>query len=850
MTSPDLRTIAAGESSTVDGPPPGRWRLLAPALTSWGVCAWMIVTPGAAIWVICVVATAVTALLVLALWFGGRWRSTWVIVAIGCALLVLLGGRVAAVEHGRYDPAFVRAAAASERITLEVDLVSFPQSSAGEFGAQRSWVRAQAPGARGSVPLLLFFDGTPEANWAPGTRIRVTGVLTRTPSGDTAAYTMRVTEFAMALAAGAGPQERWALRIGEVTVGLRNGLSTAAAQIDGAELVPGFAVGDTSLVSDDLDAAMLESSLTHLTAVSGANCALVTGAIMWLLARMGAGRRVRIAAAAGALAGFVTIVGPDSSVQRAAVMATVLLVSGFGGKRASSLPALGAAIAVLLLIDPWQALQAGFALSVVATGGILLLATPIALWLRRRVRLPQLLALPIGVALAAQVACGPFLLLLQPGIPAVGVLANVLAAPAAPLGTGLGLVAMLLLPLSPPLAHAALLCASVPARWVAATAEVASELPLARWFWPEGWAGALLLAGCQLALLAAWALHRGYLALPGGVRAPRRRPWANIEPPAHSLRIAIWVIASASLGIFVAVTVITPTSERFDTPANWAVVACDVGQGDAVLVRDPSAPEEVMLVDTGDDEERLEACLDRFGVDRIALLVLSHDDRDHVGALPAIIARVEAALISPASLEQRGEERDVVRQLRVARVPTTTGVAGLAAGGRAGEADAAAGQIPDPGAEFEPALAGLRWEVLAPRAEVTPADTNSASVVLMVDAGDTRLLFLGDTGLEEQQEILSRIDQLEADVIKVSHHGSRDQDQGLPARVGAAWALVSVGADNGYGHPSGDTLAALARAGTRTLRTDTSGSIALSLDGGSLRPWVERQAAPDVGAHP
>jgi len=848
VTGPDLRTIAADEPSTVDAPPPGRWRLIAPALTSWGACAWMIVTPGAAIWVMCVVATAGTALLILALWFGGRWRSTWLIVAIGCALLVLLGGRVAAVEHGRHDPAFVQAAAASERITLEVDLVSFPEGTAGEFGAQRSWVRAQAPGVRGSVPLLLFLDGTPEANSAPGTRMRVTGVLTRTPYGDAAAFTMRVTDLAMGSspAAGAGHQEQWGLRVGQVAAGLRNGLSTAAAGVDGAELVPGFAVGDTSLVSDDLDAAMLESSLTHLTAVSGANCALVTGAIMWLLARIGAGHRLRIVAAAAALAGFVAIVGPDSSVQRAAVMATVLLVSGFGGKRASSLPALGAAIGVLLLIDPWQALQAGFALSVVATGGILLLATPIALWLRRRLRLPQLLALPIGVALAAQVACGPFLLLLQPGIPAVGVLANVLAAPAAPLGTGLGLVAMLLLPLSSPLAHAALLCASVPARWVAATAEVTSELPLARWFWPEGWAGALLLAACQLGLLAAWALHRGHLGLPGGVRAPRRRPWANIEPPAHSLRIAIWVIASASLGIFFAVTVITPASERFDTPANWAIVACDVGQGDAVLVRDPAMPDEVMLVDTGDDEVRLLACLDRFGVDRLALLVLSHDDRDHVGALPAIIARVDAALISPASLEQRGEEREVVRQLRVARVPTTIGEAGLAAGGRAGEAEAAAGQIPGP----EPAPAGLRWEVLAPRAEVTPADTNSASVVLMIDAGETRLLLLGDTGLEEQQEILSRIDQLEADVIKVSHHGSRDQDQGLPARVGAAWALVSVGTGNGYGHPSGETLAALANSGTRTLRTDTSGSIALSPEDGALRPWVERQATPDVGPHP
>lgn len=810
----------------------------------------MIVTPGVAVWVVGAVATVGTVLLFLAFWFGGWWRSTWLIVAIGCALLVLLGGRVAAVEHGRHDPAFVQAAAASERITLEVDLVSFPESKAGEFGAQRSWVRAQAPGVSGSVPLLLFLDRTPEANWSPGTRISVTGVLTQTPNGNSAAYTMRVSELANGAENSPGMElmERVKSESREVITSLRSGLRAAAEQVGGAELVPGFAVGDTSLVTADLDAAMLESSLTHLTAVSGANCALVTGAIIWLLSRAGAGRRLRIAGAAASLGAFVAIVGPDSSVQRAAVMATVLLISGFGGKRASSLPALGSAIVALLLIDPWQALQAGFALSVVATGGILLLATPIAEWLRRRARLPQLLALPVAVALAAQLACGPFLLLLQPGIPAVGVLANVLAAPAAPLGTGLGLLTMLLLPVSPPLAHAALVCASFPARWVAATAEVTSTLPLARWFWPEGWPGALLLAGCQLGLLVAWALHRGHVSLPGGVRAPRRMPWAKTEPLAHSLRVTIWVVASASIGIFVAVTVITPVSERLGTPANWAVVACDVGQGDAVLVRDPQVSDEVMLVDTGDDEVKLRTCLDRFGVDRITLLVLSHDDRDHVGALPAIIDRVDAALISPPALEQRGEERAVVRQLLEARVPTTIGTAGLT-----NRKDAPTGsEIPAPTSQPQSRLApaGLSWVVLAPRAEVTPADTNSASVVLMVDAGDTRLLLLGDTGLAEQQELLARFDQLEADVIKVSHHGSRDQDQGLPARVGAQWALVSVGATNGYGHPSSDTLAALARSGARTLRTDTFGSIALSPGETSLRPWVERQATPDVGPHP
>ena len=138
-------------------------------------------------------------------------------------------------------------------------------------------------------------------------------------------------------------------RIGEAAAALRSGLRERSEAVPGAALVPGFAVGDTALVGDDLDRAMTESSLAHLTAVSGANCALVTGAVIWLLGRLGAGRRLRAVAAGCGLALFVVLVGPDPSVQRAAVMAAVLLASGFGGKRATALPSLGLAVIALTL---------------------------------------------------------------------------------------------------------------------------------------------------------------------------------------------------------------------------------------------------------------------------------------------------------------------------------------------------------------------------------------------------------------------------------------------------------------------------------------------------------------------
>lgn len=835
--------------------PPGAWRLLLPALAAWGFAACAVTTTGLAgpvLWIAAICGTAICAAAVCGTALGagtvglrvgaGRQRRPGAArrrfagaALLLCAVLLLIGTRIALGEYARADPGFSAAAERGATIEFTAVLAGFPESRVSEFG-ERRWVRATADTGRGGVPVLLWLGdepGTaPDAEWAPGTRVSVRGEPERFDAGGSAAYGVAVRRI------DADPPADWSLAgAGAIASHLRLGLRDAAAGVPGAELVPGFAVGDTSLVPESLDRAMRESSLAHLVAVSGANCALVTGAVVWLLARLGAGRRLRTAAAGCGLAAFLVVVGPDASVQRAAVMAAALLAAGFGGRRAAALPALGLAILVLLLADPWQALQPGFALSVVATGGILLGATPLARVLQRRTRLPRVLALPVAVALAAQLACGPLLLLLQPGIPAVGVLANVLAASAAPLGTGLGLVVAVTAPWSPGLAHLATVVAALPARWVAATAEVAGALPLARWHWPEGWPGALLLAACEAALLLAWALRRGRLALPGGLVAPLRQPWHERPRAPRGVRVAAAVLLGTGLGLFVATTLAAPLAQRAADPAGWAVVACDVGQGDALLLRDPSRPSRVVLVDTGDDPEALGACLDRFGVDRVSLLVLSHDDRDHVGALGAVIDRVDEALIAPTVRGERDEDRPVVRSLRSAGVPYRIGAAGQS------------GSAADAGIDAE--AGGLVWEVLAPAAGAEPADTNAASLVLRVDAGGVSVLLLADTGLDEQTALLRSGAELRSEVLKVAHHGSRDQDPELPGAVGAAWALVSVGAGNRYGHPADETLAGLAMVGTRTLRTDLQGSIALIPgDDGAIEAWVERSERSDVGGAP
>lgn len=853
---------AATVRTARDRSPPGVWRIFAPALLAWACAAFAVLHPGTGRMLALLAGSFGSVLVLLATssrWMAGRvagrvvrrvagrtsgrtaeraagnadgHRAELAVEriarrvlrhgAVSCAVLVLLGASIESDERVRSDPGLARAAEQQSAFEFDAVLRGFPQLQASE-GPPRAWVEAAAIGTGGGeVPVVLWLrddialDAGSAAgadSWAPATRLTVRGRLVALGPGSAAAYGVRVEAARVdPSAVGAGGPTAEA---GRVAATLRMQLREAAEAVPGAALVPGFAVGDTALVDDSLEQRMQRSSLTHLVAVSGANCALVTGAVMWCAGLLGAGRRSRIALAGAALGCFALLVGPDASVQRAALMAAVVLVSGFGGRRAVALPALGAAMVLLLTADPWQALQPGFALSVAATAGILLVVPALERGMSRLLPAPRWLLLPVAVAVAAQLACGPLLLLLQPGIPAAGVLANVVAGPAAPLGTGLGLLALVLLPVSEPAGGAVTVLASLPARWVAATAEVVAQLPFARWPWPEGWPGALLLAAVEGAVLAAWGLLAHRIALPRD-RAAGRSPWRGRRPLSTAGRTTTAVLLCAAGGAFAGPTAVAPLLDGAGVPRDWSIVACDVGQGDALLLRDPEHPRRVMLVDTGDDPAMLDACLDRFGVRSIALLVLTHDDRDHVGALSTVAGIAETALLAPDNRAD-GEHRPLVGRIESAGIPYRFGEAGLRG-----------------------TIGGLRWEVLAPLPGAIPADTNAASLVLRVNTGAVSVLLLADTGEDEQRALRGTGAELGADIAKVAHHGSRDQDPALAAEIDAEIALVSVGAGNGYGHPTAEALAAFEAAGSRVLRTDVHGSVAIGGAAGEFRVWVGR----------
>lgn len=346
------------------------------------------------------------------------------------------------------------------------------------------------------VPVVLL-GGTEWLDLPFGAQVRAHGRISVTGPGDDRALLVVVDRIAAVT-----PPTGWQAQVARI----RSGLADRAAPLSPAArgLVPGIALGDTRMMPANLAEDLRLTSLTHLTAISGAHVALILAVVLaglWWAPRWG-----RAIGGAVVLVAFVALVRPQGSVLRAGVMSGVLLLGIALRRPRSGLPALCSAVVILVALDPWITRSYGFALSVLATGGLLLLVP----WWAGKLAgfMPRALAVAVLVPFAAQLACLPILALLQPQMPVYGVLANVLAAPMIAPATILGVLAAVLGPQWPTLAAALVQAAAWCTEWIGAVATTLADLPGAGIAWPAA-AG---LAAVAL-VVAGLCRHRGSIAV-------------------------------------------------------------------------------------------------------------------------------------------------------------------------------------------------------------------------------------------------------------------------------------------------------------------------------------------------
>ena len=713
-----------------------------------------------------------------------RWRvPVWVALAAAATSLVLL----ASGSHALIREAGPVAGLAGQRsVVVATGLVaSEPVVRSGRTGQDAVLkvvlTEVSGRGRASSVRTPVLVLGDEEwggLRWRE--RVEVRGRLEPAEPGDEVVAVLRPLS-----------SPRVVGRAGAVARGaehLRSGLRGAAAPLpaDARGLLPALVIGDTSRTPDDLTAAMLATGMTHLSAVSGSNVAIVLAVALGAAAVLGLGRRLRPFFALLVLTGFVVLARPEPSVIRAATMGAIGLLGLSQSRRAAGIPVLSAAVLVLLVLDPWLSRSYGFALSTLATLGLLLFVRSwgqaIGARLPRRLRSwGPALAIPV----AAQAMCAPVVVLLQGSVSTVGVVANLLAAPLVAPATVAGVAAALVASLWQPAGTALCWAGALPTLGIARIARVFAEVPGGTLPWPDGPPGALLLAAVTVVVLlsARWVGHS-----------------ARVHPV---LAVSVLLLVAAAA---------TPTSTLTWPPPGWRLVACDVGQGDALVVA--TTPGHAVLVDTGPEPSAVDRCLSRLGVETIDAVVLTHFHADHVDGLAGALdgRRVLEVLATPVR-DPPHQWQQVQRVLAPRGIPLREVYAG--------------DRLVWPGA-----TAQVWWPARRIAAGSVP---NNASVVLTVHTGGVDALLMGDVEREAAHAILLalRRDPSMAqaarglDVVKTAHHGSSNLDEGLMEAVRAPVAVVSVGADNDYGHPAPKHLEVLRRNGFATYRTDQRGDLAV-----------------------
>ncbi len=562
--------------------------------------------------------------------------------------------------------------------------------------------------------------------------------------------------------------------IERLRVSARERLAAAIPDDRPRSLAAAMLLGERAEIRPDLRSSLQRSGLAHLAAISGLHVGLIACWLQGLFRRTGRRAFVTVAMTLGTLAGFAIFVGLRPSVLRATMTAVGAVLGRWIGREGEAVNGLFVVATILAIAEPEFFVDVGFQLSFLAVGGILTLTRELA----PKLRLPRSIATPLSVSLAAFLSTVPVVASRFGRIAPFGILVNLVAVPLAALVllTGYG---TLLLGDVPWIGESISFCCRMSCQGLVSISELASMVPGGSravadpgWGWITAYYGVLLVSGLR-----------------------------GLTPTV--------VLALGQLLILLLLGPMPGGSGRME------VGVIDVGQGQAVAIHGPEG--RLLLVDAGgsanpryDPGERrvIPYLLDR-GARRVDVLVLTHDHLDHAGGAPALVDELEIGelWLPPGSRSSR-------RLVDLADRARSRGTAVVMA---------EAGRIGSP--------IGVPVRVVWPPRKPSELQINERSLVLLAGGAPCRVLIPGDLELAGEQALLQTGEEIEAEALIVSHHGSRNATQ--PEwlnRVDPDWALISVGRANPFGHPHPELLDRLDRDDGRrrqVIRSDLSGTVRL-----------------------
>lgn len=556
-------------------------------------------------------------------------------------------------------------------------------------------------------------------------------------------------------------------------------------------LINALVVGDrTDLEDTTLYQDVRATGLAHLVAVSGAHLVIVLGLTQVVLTALHVPRRTSVILQCSFLGVYLVMVGFPISCIRAACMSCATLLAFAARKRSNALSSLSVVIIVLIALDPTTATSVSFALSALATLGIVVFMPLFSHWFSSTsTSFRAMFVDPIAMTFAALLLTFPVSIACFSQFPFIAPLSNLVAGPFVTAMCGLGTLAFILLPL-PPVCDALLFVVNVIA----------------------------CCFGYVLDIL---------VAVPG-INAPMYVPIPLLVMLSAAIAVTLWVtwpkhfplrLVGAGLTVCILVCVVS-TALRIEADE---IVMLDVGQGDAFLLRSNGV---TMLVDTGNQTSSLLSALARQGVAHIDALLVTHADDDHCGCIPDLRGIVSCDKVIVAS--GMSEEDDASAQELIENAQTYVGSENVIEVERGDELEVGAFEL----------------EVISP-SSLTDDGGNADSICFLLESDldgngeeEWSALFCGDAESEVLQKLVD--DKLlgQVDIFKVGHHGAlASLTEELAQTLHPKLSLISVGENNTYGHPRQEVITMLEQQGSHVFRTDEQGDVAciLSVSGIEVR---------------
>lgn len=652
-------------------------------------------------------------------------------------------------------------------------------------------VLAEVYGEDGSgVKTLLYLNGEEAAGLRPGDRLTVTASfqMADTMAGEPTSY-----YYAKGvLLIGSGGKKWTAERPAQAPVGCWPALfsgalkdSVARAFPDStAPLVTALLTGDKTELPDGVYSALRRSGLAHVIAVSGLHVSFLAGLITTLL-----GRRRRLSAVVGIclLFFFSAVVGNTPSVQRAALMQALLLIAPLADRENDPPTALSAVLMALLAINPYAAASVSLQLSFAAVAGIFLFTGPLCerwgrklprkpkgFWLRLGCRTARVIFATVATTLGAIVFTTPLMAYYFDSVSLISPLTNLLSLWAVSHAFLGGLVTALVGLVLPAVATVM--------AWVV-------SLPV----WYLQWLTAAL-AGLPFASVA---VHSIYLVLWMVLTYGLIFLWILWRGPRGRVAVPVCLSTSTLCGALI-------LQAAALTGGRLTVSVLDVGQGLSVALYSKG---QTALIDCGGYDAGNVAA-DHFqslGLNYIDLVILTHYHDDHAAGIPQLLERMDVGLLILPDVEPdsalRAEVESAARDHGVETLFIT---------------DGATAELGESSLKIYPPLGS--------------GDSNEEGLSVLGSAGDFDFLVTGDMDTTVEGRLVKYGNLPATELLVVGHHGSRDasSDQLLQA-IQPEWAVISVGY-NTYGHPTGETLARLARYGCQIYRTDWSGTVTITAE--------------------